>query len=245
MLIGSVAAAPPSTVATFTDNTAQTELYSYYYKMVAVDSCGDDAMTSNIGRTILATAVANDEMTNTVYWNDYEVWGGNVLHYNIYRQTDGVWDPNIAATIPYAGVGQNLYVDDVSANINYVGKFAYRIEAIEAPGNPFAFADTSWSNIAEVAQKPLVFVPSAFTPNGNGLNDQFIPSVGFIDIEDYTFQVFNRWGEMLFESNDRYLGWDGRYQGNKSPPGVYVYLLTFKTASGQYIDKKGTVTLIR
>ncbi len=245
MLLGSVAAAPPSTVATFTDNTAQTELYSYYYKMVAVDSCGEDAMTSNIGRTILATAVANDEMTNTVYWNDYEVWGGNVLHYNIYRQTDGVWDPNIAATVPYTGAGENLFVDDVSANINYIGKFAYRIEAIEAPGNPFAFADTSWSNIAEVAQKPLVFVPNAFTPNGNGLNDQFIPSVGFIDIEDYTFQVFNRWGEMLFESNDRFLGWDGRYQGNKCPPGVYVYLLTFKTASGQYIDKKGTVTLIR
>lgn len=245
VLLGNVVANPPQSQVNFTDNTANTGAQSYYYKMVAVDSCGADAMTSNIGRTIFLQAISNDEITNTLYWNDYEMWLGGVLHYNIYRSIDGTWNPVPVATIPYSAAGDNVFTDDVALYTNYVGKFAYQVEGVEGPGNIYSFSDTTYSNVAEVVQKPLVFVPNAFTPNGNGLNDEFLPSAGFVDIVDYNFAVFNRWGEKLFETNDRTQGWDGKYNGNKCDGGVYVWILTFKTASGQYIDQKGIVTLLR
>ncbi|CAN5322192.1 hypothetical protein BH09BAC5_BH09BAC5_06750 [soil metagenome] len=244
-LIGNAPSNPPSTVITYTDNTPETGKQSYYYKMIAIDSCGEEAMTSNIGRTIYLEAFANNEMTNTLFWNDYEQWLGGVLNYNIYRSIDGISDPVPIATVPFTNAVQNIYVDDVSQYNYYIGKFTYQIEGIEGPGNIYGFADTTYSNVSEVVQKPLVYVPNAFTPNGSGLNDYFKPSTGFVDFVDYDFAVFNRWGQKLFETNDVNGAWDGRFAGHKCMPDVYVWILTFKTASGQYIDMKGAVTLIR
>ncbi len=245
VLIGNVLANPPSTLVTYTDVTPETNMQSYYYKMVAVDSCGEDAMTSNIARTIFLQAVSNNEITNTLYWNDYEQWNGGVSFYNIYRSIDGVADPVPIATVPFTSAGRNIYVDDVSQFNYFIGRFTYLIEGVEAPGNTYGFTDTTYSNIAEVMQRPLVYVPNAFTPNGNGSNDNFMPSTGFVDVVDYNFAVFNRWGEKLFETSDVNGAWDGKYAGHHCKPEVYVWLLTFKTAEGQYIDMKGTVTLIR
>ena len=235
-----------SNTVTYTDLTAETERQSYYYKMIAIDSCGDPTLQSNISRTIYCQAIANNEMTNTVIWNDYGNWLGGVSAYNIYRSIDGVFDPAPIATVPYLGTGYNTYVDDVSSfPPSSIGLFTYTIEAVEGPGNMYNYTDTSYSNIAEVAQKPLVFVPNAFTPNNSGLNDVFMPSTGFIDIEDYQFNIFNRWGENIFTTTDRYQGWDGKIGNDKCQPGVYVWTLTFKTSTGQFIDMKGIVTLVR
>jgi gliding motility-associated-like protein len=244
-LIGNTPANPPATLITYTDLTPETGMQSYYYKMVAVDSCGEDAMSSNIGRTIFLQAVGNNEITNTLYWNDYEQWLGGVLFYNIYRSIDGVADVTPIATIPFTNAGQNIYIDDVAQYNHYTGRFTYQIEGVEGAGNLYGFADTTYSNIAEVVQRPLVYVPNAFTPNGSGLNDYFMPSTGFVDIVDYDFAVFNRWGEKIFETTDVNGAWDGKSGGKKCEEGVYVWLLTFKTASGQYIDQKGIVTLLR
>ncbi len=245
VLIGSTPSNPPNSVVLYTDYTTETNKQSYCYKMIAIDSCGADAMTSNIGRTIYLQAVGNNEITNTLNWNDYELWLGGVLKYNIYRSIDGVPDPTPIATVPFTNAVNNIYTDDVSQYNNYIGKFTYQIEGVEGAGNIYNFSDTTYSNIAEVIQKPLVYVPNAFSPNGNGLNDLFIPSSGFIDVVDYNFAVFNRWGEMIFQTSDATQGWDGRYKNHKCEPDVYVWLLTFKTASGQFIDQKGTVTLLR
>lgn len=235
-----------TTTVTYVDNTAETELQSYYYKLVALDSCGDPSLQSNISRTIFCEATANNELTNTVIWNDYSTWLNGVGYYNIYRSIDGVFDPTPIATWPYFGTGYNSYVDDVSSYpASTIGLFTYYIEAVESGINPFGFTDSSYSNVAEVAQSPLVFVPNAFTPNNNGSNDQFIPSTGFINLEDYEFNIFDRWGENIFTTTDRYQAWDGKIGTEKCQPGVYVWTLTFKAATGQYIDMKGTVALIR
>lgn len=234
------------TAVTYYDNTAQTELQSYYYKLIAVDSCGAPSVSSNISRTIYCEATPNSEFTNTIVWNDYESWLGTVSYYNIYRTVDGVPDPTPVATVPFTGAGYNVYVDDVSAfSPSNVGMFTYTIEAVEGPGNFYLFTDTSYSNAAEAAQLPLVFVPNAFTPNNTGVNDVFIPSTGFIDVVDYEFSVFDRWGEKIFTTNDRLTGWNGMIGTKKCEAEVYVWTLTFKTATGQYIDMVGTVALIR
>lgn len=243
--LGSVPFSATTPQISFTDNTAETSLKSYWYKMVAVDSCGNDAYTSNLGRTILLQASANNEITNSLIWNEYEAWASPVLGYNIYRAVDGVLAPAPIAFVPHTGAGVYSYVDQVDMFIPQRGRFTYLIEAVETPVNPFGFTDTSYSNMAEVAQKPLVYVPNAFTPNGNGLNDLFQPSLGFVDVEEYDFTVFNRWGEIIYRTNVKSEGWDGRYLGDKCQPGVYVWTVTFRTAAGEFIDRKGTVTLIR
>lgn len=240
-LIGNIAA-NGQPVITYWDYTAQTSQQSYYYKVTAIDSCGNDAMSSNIGRTIYLTAVANQDITNTLNWNDYEAWLGQVTAYNIYRQVDN-GPVQLVATTPFVNAGQNEYIDDVSQYIHFLGRFTYYIEGLEGAGNPYSFTDTSYSNTAEVVQEHLVYVPNAFAPKG--INDRFLPSTGFIDIAEYKLSIFNRWGEQLFETDDPSLGWDGRYHGDLCQKDVYVYLLTIKTSKGQYIDLKGTVTLYR
>lgn len=236
--------ATASSPVLFSDNNVKTDKYSYYYKVINVDSCGFDGMETNLGRTILLKANSNSyDMVNYLNWNDYENWLGNVMSYNIYRGIDGVFDPVPIANMPYVGSGVNNYVDDVSSLLIGDGVFSYYIEALEGMGNPYGFSDNSISNIAEAYQDPKVFVPNAFKPSG--VNSVFIPVSTYIDLSDYQFEVFNRWGLKVFETTDPTQGWDGTHGGTKCELGVYVYLLRYKSSIGEYIQQKGTVTLIR
>ncbi len=88
-----------------------------------------------------------------------------------------------------------------------------------------------------------IFVPNAFTPNGDGSDDIFQPK-GF-GISKYEFVVFDRWGEKLFYSNDFNLGWDGTYKGKLSPMSVYVWKITLTDAQGKFHELSGHVTLIK
>lgn len=233
-----------TTPVSFNDATAQVDKKSYYYKVINVDSCGFDGLETNIGHTMLARAMSNSEtMTDTVWWNDYETWSGNVMSYNIYRGIDGVMDPTPIANVPFTNAGINRYIDDVSTQLQGQGVFNYYIEAVEGMGNVYGFNDNATSNIADAYQDPIVFVPNAFKPSG--VNSIFIPVTTYVDLQDYQFMVFNRWGLKVFETATLTEGWDGTHNGKKSELGVYVYLLRFKTSKGDYVEMKGYVTLIR
>ncbi|MBE0647105.1 MAG: gliding motility-associated C-terminal domain-containing protein [Bacteroidales bacterium] len=91
---------------------------------------------------------------------------------------------------------------------------------------------------------PIKFwIPTAFTPNGDGLNDTFHP-VG-TEITGYSMKIFNRWGEMIFETRTIEPGWDGTCHGEPCKADTYVYLIHYKTASGEYSQVKGNISLIR
>ena len=85
------------------------------------------------------------------------------------------------------------------------------------------------------------YLPNAFTPNGDGLNDVFAPVVRYDYIKNYYMSIFNRWGELIFESNNIYQGWDGTCKGKPAMAGVYVYRINY-TTSGQQPQKSETVT---
>ncbi len=89
----------------------------------------------------------------------------------------------------------------------------------------------------------VIFVPNAFTPNGDGNNDILLV-YGSI-IKSMNFYVYDQWGELIFRSNNQGNGWDGTYKGNRLPVGVYVYYLDAVTNDGQKVNKKGTITLLR
>ncbi|HYV94697.1 MAG TPA: gliding motility-associated C-terminal domain-containing protein [Chitinophagales bacterium] len=96
-----------------------------------------------------------------------------------------------------------------------------------------------------VEEDPLVVCPNAFTPNADGTNDYFQPLI-FGMFQTELFDVFNRWGQLVYTTNDATKGWDGRYNGRESELGVYVYYLKGKSmTTGKKYFLKGNVTLIR
>lgn len=95
---------------------------------------------------------------------------------------------------------------------------------------------------------PNVFMPSAFSPNGDGLNDIFEPRfVNKSGFEIETFKIFNRYGQLVYRSDrSTHAGWNGTYaNGQKAENGVYYYEIQIRFVDGTAINKKGDVTLIR
>ena len=98
--------------------------------------------------------------------------------------------------------------------------------------------------LMQILKKPGFYLPTAFTPNGDGLNDLLRPYL--VKMQSLrSFTIFNRWGQMLFRSTTYGEGWDGRFGGVDQDPGVYVWALEFLNTDGVLQREKGTVTLIR
>jgi gliding motility-associated-like protein len=93
-----------------------------------------------------------------------------------------------------------------------------------------------------------IVVPNAFTPNGDGVNDYFYPDFDCNNPISLSMRIFNRWGELVYETSDLYGQWDGTYKGTLQPAGVYVYYVEFNgmTNNTQKSYKlMGSLTLIR
>jgi gliding motility-associated-like protein len=94
-----------------------------------------------------------------------------------------------------------------------------------------------------------IYVPSAFSPNGDGTNDVFRVFASPDDVTEFTMQVFNRWGEKIFESNSVLIGWNGMKTGNYCPGDSYIWIVRYKETAGgpasELVTKKGTVELVR
>jgi gliding motility-associated-like protein len=111
--------------------------------------------------------------------------------------------------------------------------------------NTFGCKDTAVRYIT-VHPDVMVYIPNAFTPDGNGHNDVFLPVITGSEITLYDMQIFNRWGEMIFRSNDASIGWDGAVNGIESPDGAYTWLLEMRhIQSEDPVKKQGSVVLIR
>ncbi|MEM9260887.1 MAG: PKD domain-containing protein, partial [Bacteroidota bacterium] len=89
------------------------------------------------------------------------------------------------------------------------------------------------------------FMPNAFTPNGDGLNDVFLPSGVLFGISEYRLRVWTRWGELVFTSEEPRVGWDGTYKGSSSPGGGYLWDASYIDVGGEEQKHKGGVVLVR
>ena len=94
-----------------------------------------------------------------------------------------------------------------------------------------------------ICEDPYVFVPNAFSPNGDTYNDVLF--VRGLYIEKVIFRIFDRWGEMVFESTDVSNGWDGSFRGVPLQPDVYDYYLDVTCVGGLKSIVKGNITLMR
>ena len=105
-------------------------------------------------------------------------------------------------------------------------------------------SDTTEIKVYEIiCEDPYVFIPNAFSPNGDNEND--VLYVRGIWIEKMVFRIFDRWGEMVFESSDPSIGWDGTFKGRKLDPDVYDFYLDVTCIGGLKSIIKGNVTLMK
>lgn len=90
---------------------------------------------------------------------------------------------------------------------------------------------------------PEIYVPTGFTPNGDGVNDIFRPLPVGITLE--SFRIYNRWGQQIFSTSAYLKGWDGRRGNAPADVGTYIWMVTGKDINGKQVERKGTVTLLR
>lgn len=214
-----------------------------FYKLIAENRCMQNIDSSNISGNIVLKLESDGNYLHFLEWKDYLNYKGGTERYNIYRVIDD-GSPELIGFVPGGGTE---YTDDVSGfiNSNVEGHFCYFVEAVETDFNPHGIKGISRSNISCGSVSPFVQIPNAFTPNSDGINDLYKPKITFGDRDGYLFRVYDRWGSVIFETNDISAGWNG-YTGNKmAPMGVYVYLISFVSAENKVYEYRGFFTLLK
>lgn len=225
---------PPSTNPTLdvVDNDVDLSAHRYTYYISVWDECELIEKMSNRARQIYAT-ISSNEGTNTISWNPYD-GAGNLVNYNLLRKTEGEpsWTP-VATT-------QSCTLED---NTTQYGRVWYRVEAeyINPQSGHRCFA---LSQIVEYHGEPTVWVPNIFTP-GRDNNNRFLPKTMFVKDHEYTMRIYNRFGLLVFETNDINEAWDGRYKGKIVPSASYVYIIQYLGDDNYSNIIKGTVTVLK
>jgi gliding motility-associated-like protein len=222
----------------FSDDEADVNSSSYYYQIEVIDSCGVASVIANRSRTIFLQSQALPDLSNVLSWNAYESWNGRTLGYRVYRQLDDS-PPELLAELDSLTF---TYIDVVAGLTGSVSKITYFVEAFEGFSNPMGFREVSRSNLVLSEQEPKVYLPNAFMPLG--INNQLRPVTVFVGSEGFEWIIYNRWGQMIFNTTDPGESWDGRYNGSLVAMDVYVYLLRFRNALDQPRQIKGNVAVI-
>ncbi len=140
---------------------------------------------------------------------------------------------------PPTGLSDTQIKNPVATVGNIGEDITYKVVATD----PFGCKGEGFVKI-KVSKGPAVYVPKAFTPNHDGLNDILKPLTVGIKSLSY-FRIYNRWGQIIFSSSAQGEGWDGTMSGKDQPGGVYVWMLEALTNDDKFIRQKGTVMLIR
>jgi gliding motility-associated-like protein len=155
----------------------------------------------------------------------------NAVDLNNSHFTGYTWSPSFGLN--------NSGIKNPVAVLNSLGATSYIVTARTAEG----CEDKDDIKITVFAKADL-YVPTAFTPNGDGLNDfAVVIPVGIRELK--YFNIFNRWGELVFSTKNSLIGWNGTYKGKEQDGNVFVWSAEGIDYNGNIIRKKGTVTLIR
>lgn len=165
--------------------------------------------------------------------NDTAVVRGQPLQLNASGGVRFTWSPPVNLNNP--DIADPIAVfNTASAGMQYM------VTAFDSAG----CSASDWIIIKIFQTGPAVFVPTAFTPNSDGLNDQLRPIGAGIKSIDY-FNVYNRWGQLVFSTRHNGRGWDGRVNGMVQPTGTYVWSVSATDYLGKSYFQKGVFTLIR
>jgi gliding motility-associated-like protein len=211
-------------ITTYTDDkNVKADEKLYCYTITYLDICGNKAPTSAAACNLLLKSTENDV---NVLLN----WQGTVPP-NAQLFLEKIADKDIIS-IP---VGSS-YIDPKSGFTT--PNIRYRLRIVTPDG-------VSYSNVVAVLLPSQFEIPTAFTPNADGLNDVFKPTTQKY-LQNYTLTIFSQWGTILFESNSPDIGWDGNtINGSPAQSGTYIFQIKYNDSISRPTLKQGIVTLIR
>ena len=212
----------------------------------------------SLNRTDTPRVVANPSLTTRYFLTVRDNYNCNFVI------TDSVLVTVQPPIIAFAG-NDTIAVQGLPHQLNATGGFSYQwtpSNVLNNPSipNPRATLQNDTRFVVRVADQvgcfafdtvfvkvfvgPTYYLPSAFSPNNDGLNDIFRPLPVGITRTDY-FRVFNRYGQLIFETNKYREGWDGTFKGVKQNPGAYVWVIKGIDRNGRSVTQQGTVMLVR
>ncbi len=218
----------------FIDANVKVSDYSYCYQLVNFDLCGNKSKNNKEACTILLKGSA-EPFSNHMNWLPYDYWSVGINRYEVLKTEPGLYNENLFFT---TGTKPLLTIDN---KLNYDnGLYEYTIMAYESlVGNQ----QTSKSNTINLIQLPLLYAPNAYTDNGDGLNDVFKTVPVFV--KDYHLQIYNRWGERIFETYNKKEAFSGAYKSNEVQSDVYFYIVDFTGWDEKSYTQKGNFTILR
>ncbi len=219
------------------DTTSQNNYQSAYLpgtdlclQLQLTNNCGNPSASSNLFCPLTISHLLNNDGSVTLQWPPYTGWQNGVSAYTVV-----IYDGNMNQLDSLAAGNVTEYTDPLP-NDNTQVSF-YRVWAIPSDGN----LPPSASNLIRVVRPPVIAIPSAFTPNGDNLNDVFVVSGKFIESIELT--ILNRWGSTIYQVNGS--TWDGYVNGEKVPLGAYVYHVVIKDFTGKEHIRSGTVLILK
>lgn len=193
------------------------------FRIVALNSCGNIVKISNVVRPIYLMRDTSSAFPQIVLkWNKYsgcEYAGGSVNHYEVFRQKDNSF--SIISNTPFTNFSDDIFKAIIQDKFPY-NNICYYVEAKMNP-DTLGYSDVARSNTLCINLEPIIWIPNAFTPNDDEINDIFSIKSIFLDSQDVEMYILNRFGRIIFYSPEL-AEWDGR----NAPEGVYVLILYSK-----------------
>ena len=222
----------------YIDEGVYTDARPYYYYAWLLDSCSNFRTKSNTTKSILLQVTEEKEnvFQRNLSWTAYEGFEAGVREYQVWRFIDDAGATELIGRTDSAG---RTFSDNLESAVTVGARIEYQIKAVENFGNQYAVQEICTSNFAKAYMEGRVFVPNAFAPEG--VNSTWKPVTQYIENREYNVTVFNNWGTPVFETSDIRKAWDGA----NAPAGVYVYLVSYKSTTGEYVQLTGSVMLIR
>jgi gliding motility-associated-like protein len=216
----------------------QTRRQAYYYQLAAWHVCKNRyTAVSNIA-TALWLTIVRDGQANTLQWEAFKDWGTPTIH-RLYRKAGNGAETVIAT---FVDNGERMTFRDDAGMLSNTDMLCYWVEASPETASPVV--QKAISNSVCSQPESEIYIPDAFTPNGDGNNDHYYPSFSYPP-EEYLFIAYDRTGTKIFESKTPQDGWDGRLRnGRAANEGVYGYFIRYKTVKGKVTEKRGTFVLI-
>ena len=197
------------------------------YHIEAQDSCGNRSPSENIAQNIVLSG--SDQAS--LEWNQYRAWRSGVRSYTLSKSSS------------FSGTTSSIITSDTSYldsdfNDPEAGLQCYTVLAQGDLAGQY-----SLSNELCLAPAPTIFVPTAFSPNADGLNEEM--NIKTSSISSYTIEIYNRWGEQIYRWGKGQSAWNGKYMGQEVPAGLYIWKITATTATGSTLNQHGTVVVLK
>lgn len=218
----------------YIEQPLNTDANPFDYRINVKDLCGVEKTTDIHTNVWLWGSKTEDPYAVKMQFTPYSGFKGGVTKYIVYRKVSDVG----GGFQPYDSFSQpeNLfYKNGLEGYLQ-----CYRVLSYENGGN----TQKSWSNEICFNFAPTIYIPNAFTPDGDGINDRFTISAGAI--KTFNMKIFDRWGEKLWETKDfKESGWDGTYKDKPVQLDVYMYTITLTDFRDKVYNMNGTVHVIR